>query len=262
VNYGVSGGGVFDAQTGGLIGVVGGFATARLTAQGATPAWYIDVPVPGQTHVTLNGVPPPERDIPLDPSCARLRAEKITTRFFVVDERGGLGDVVVALAPAPNGPPLTSPIPLQPALLDQIGCEFVPYVLALRVGQKLRVRNSDPLFHNVHVIPNGPGTMEFNRAHPAGSPEFELMFEAPELFLRIKCDVHIWMFAYVSIFDHAYFDVTQPNGLFRLTNVPPGDFMLVAAHRRLPKVMKPITVRHGETNTIDFVFEIANMPSP
>ena len=52
VNYGVSGGGVFDAQTGGLIGVVEGFATARVTAQGATPAWYIDVPVPGQTHVT------------------------------------------------------------------------------------------------------------------------------------------------------------------------------------------------------------------
>jgi S1-C subfamily serine protease len=52
VNYGVSGGGVFDAQTGGLIGVVEGFATARVTAQGATPTWYIDVPVPGQTHVT------------------------------------------------------------------------------------------------------------------------------------------------------------------------------------------------------------------
>lgn len=52
VNYGVSGGGVFDARTGGLIGVVEGFSTARLTAQGATPTWYIDVPVPGQTLVT------------------------------------------------------------------------------------------------------------------------------------------------------------------------------------------------------------------
>jgi S1-C subfamily serine protease len=52
VNYGVSGGGVFDARTGGLIGVVEGFSTARLTAHGATPSWYIDVPVPGQTLVT------------------------------------------------------------------------------------------------------------------------------------------------------------------------------------------------------------------
>jgi S1-C subfamily serine protease len=52
VNYGVSGGGVFDARTGGLLGVVEGFSTARLTTQGQAPAWYIDVPVPGQTLVT------------------------------------------------------------------------------------------------------------------------------------------------------------------------------------------------------------------
>jgi len=52
VSYGVSGGGVFDARTGRLIGLVEGFSTARLMAQGPTPAWYIDVPVPGQTLVT------------------------------------------------------------------------------------------------------------------------------------------------------------------------------------------------------------------
>src|SRR5882724_10696553 len=52
VNYGVSGGGVFDARTGGLIGIVEGFSTARVTPKGPTPAWFIDVPVPGQTHVT------------------------------------------------------------------------------------------------------------------------------------------------------------------------------------------------------------------
>jgi S1-C subfamily serine protease len=51
VNYGVSGAGVFDMRTGGLIGVVEGFSTARVMAQGPTPSWYIDVPVPGQTIV-------------------------------------------------------------------------------------------------------------------------------------------------------------------------------------------------------------------
>ena len=52
VNYGVSGAGVFDVRTGGLIGVVEGFSTARVMTQGLTPPWYIDVPVPGQTLVT------------------------------------------------------------------------------------------------------------------------------------------------------------------------------------------------------------------
>ena len=52
VNYGVSGAGVFDVGTGGLIGLVEGFSTARVMTQGLTPPWYIDVPVPGQTLVT------------------------------------------------------------------------------------------------------------------------------------------------------------------------------------------------------------------
>jgi S1-C subfamily serine protease len=52
VNYGVSGAGVFDVRTGGLIGVVEGFSTARVMSEGQTPPWYIDVPVPGQTLVT------------------------------------------------------------------------------------------------------------------------------------------------------------------------------------------------------------------
>lgn len=52
VSYGASGGGVYSARTGGLIGVVEGFSTARLMAQGSAPALYVDVPIPGQTVVT------------------------------------------------------------------------------------------------------------------------------------------------------------------------------------------------------------------
>jgi S1-C subfamily serine protease len=52
VSYGSSGGGVYEARRGALIGVVKGYSTARVSAQGADPPWYIDVPVPGQTFVT------------------------------------------------------------------------------------------------------------------------------------------------------------------------------------------------------------------
>jgi S1-C subfamily serine protease len=51
VSYGSSGGGVYEAREGGLIGLVEGYNTARVTARGVTPPWYIDVPVPGQTFV-------------------------------------------------------------------------------------------------------------------------------------------------------------------------------------------------------------------
>jgi S1-C subfamily serine protease len=52
VSYGASGAGVFEARSGNLIGVVEGYGTARVSAQGSGTPWYIDVPVPGQTHVT------------------------------------------------------------------------------------------------------------------------------------------------------------------------------------------------------------------
>jgi len=52
IGYGSSGGGVFDVPGGRLIGLVEGYRTARVTSQGATPTWYFDVPVPGQTFVT------------------------------------------------------------------------------------------------------------------------------------------------------------------------------------------------------------------
>jgi len=52
VSYGSSGGGVFEARTGALIGLVEGYRTARIASQGTPSAWFIDVPVPGQTFVT------------------------------------------------------------------------------------------------------------------------------------------------------------------------------------------------------------------
>src|SRR5262245_9998502 len=52
VSYGASGGGVYEARDGRLIGIVEGYSTARVSSKGADPPWYIDVPVPGQTYVT------------------------------------------------------------------------------------------------------------------------------------------------------------------------------------------------------------------
>ena len=52
VSYGSSGGGVYETRGGGLIGLVEGYRTARVTSQGSESPWYIDVPMPGQTLVT------------------------------------------------------------------------------------------------------------------------------------------------------------------------------------------------------------------
>jgi S1-C subfamily serine protease len=51
VSYGASGGGVFDARRGRLVGLVEGYRTARVSFTGDATPRYIDVPVPGGTYV-------------------------------------------------------------------------------------------------------------------------------------------------------------------------------------------------------------------
>jgi S1-C subfamily serine protease len=50
VSYGASGAGVFDAETGELIGVVEGYRTAQIAARDA-PERVMEIPVPGETLV-------------------------------------------------------------------------------------------------------------------------------------------------------------------------------------------------------------------
>ncbi len=52
VAYGMSGGGVFDAGTGGVVGLIEGYGTARVSFGQKPALQHIDVPVPGETYVT------------------------------------------------------------------------------------------------------------------------------------------------------------------------------------------------------------------
>src|ERR1700758_1873458 len=103
-----------------------------------------------------------------------------------------------------------------PLVLDQKGCMYVPYIAAVQTGQKIVVRNSDPGLHNVHPTPEANGNEEKNLAQPPGTPDLEFMFPAAENFVRFKCDVHPWMYAYVTVVDHPYFAVTDKDGKFRI----------------------------------------------
>lgn len=182
--------------------------------------------------VVLKGTPPPEKPYtPLknDPNCGKLVTETPKTTFYVVGEGGGFGDVVVSLEGVSGKSTGASAPPVE---LDQEHCLYVPYVLAVQTGQKIRVKNSDPVLHNVHCTPKVAGNMEKNLAQMPNGPDVELAFAAPEDFLRFKCDVHPWMFAYVSVFDHPYFAVTDKNGNFKIANVPPGKYKIVAKHRK------------------------------
>jgi plastocyanin len=208
--------------------------------------------------ITFKGTAPGEKEItPIkdDPNCAPLYPNGLPkTKFYVVGANGELADVVVCLKDA-SGKDISGKstgASAAPATLDQKGALYVPQILAIQTGQKLIVKNSDPLVHNVHTKPTA--NPESNQVQMQGGPDLSYTFEKPEMFLKFQCDVHPWMFAWVSVFDNPYFAVSGTDGKFTIKNVPPGKYTLEATHRKLGTQTATIEVKEGAT-TQDLSFE-------
>jgi plastocyanin len=181
--------------------------------------------------VTLKGTPPAEKELaPIrdDANCSALYPNALpTTHFYAVGANGALGDVVVSL----QGAPAASGATAKPAVLDQKGCIYSPTILAVQVGQKILVKNSDPCIHNVHTLPKENESK--NLVQTPGSADLEFVFDKPEPFLKFQCDVHPWMFAWVTVVDSPYFALSGADGKFTIKNVPAGKYKLQFAHRKL-----------------------------
>lgn len=205
--------------------------------------------------VTLKGTPPAEKAItPLkeDPNCGKLVSGTPTTKFYVTGAKGELADVVISVQGISGK---SSGASAEPVVLDQKGCQYIPAILAAQTGQKIVVKNSDPVLHNVHAQPTVADNKEQNLAQMPNGPDLTMTFAKPEMFLKFKCDVHPWMFAWISVFDHPYFAVSGKDGAFKIANVPPGKYTLQAAHRKAGTVTKEIEVKEGEPVKVEFVLE-------
>ncbi len=204
------------------LGIVAGFAAALQIAAAGN--------ITGK--VTLKGTPPAEKEITAikeDASCGKLQPGPVKTRFYVADASGGLADTVVVLRGVSGKSTGASAAPL---VVDQKGCEYLPYIGAVQTGQKITVKNSDPVMHNVHTVPAVTGNGEENKPQMAGAPDLTFSYGKEENFLKFKCDVHPWMLSYVTVVDHPYFAVTGKDGTFTIKDVPPGKYKIEALHRK------------------------------
>jgi plastocyanin len=196
--------------------------------------------------ITLKGTPPKEKEITPykdDPNCSKLSAETPTTHFYVVGGQGELADAIVYLDGISGKSTGAS---ASPVVLDQKNCLYSPQIFAVQTDQKIVVKNSDPVLHNVHAVPaEGSGNKEDNKAQMPNGADLTFTFSKPEMFMKFKCDVHQWMFAWVSVFDHPYFAVSGKDGTFKISNVPPGKYTLVAAHRKAGSVKQEVEVKDG-----------------
>jgi len=206
--------------------------------------------------VILKGTPKPELTIDMasDAKCAALHTAPVTTRHYVADKDGGLANVIVYVKSGLSGG--NFPAPTDTPLLDQVKCEYVPYVMNVRVNQKLKIKNSDAFMHNVHATPKlNP---EFNFAQPLKDQVNEKSFDKAEVPARFKCDVHPWMFAYVGVFEHPFHAVTGKDGSFKISGLPNGKYTIEAYHVKThganPGVTQEVTV-DGDKK-VDFTIEV------
>lgn len=241
--------------------------------------------------VRLIGRPPPEvpLDEVMDPMCGSLQTgQPPTTRHYVVSPEGGLANVLVFLFQQPKtGEQLrdsqwgsgqdffaamrandellgqrlagTAVAPTTPVLIDQVECMFQPYVTAIQVGQPLLVRNSDPVLHNLHFTPRL--NREFNFGQPVKGQVNQKSFDKPEAFIRLKCDVHPWMFAYVSVVAHPYFAVTDEQGVYTIPrSLNRGRYRLAAVHLKAGTIYRDVTLGSDGPTRVDLEFKIGSGP--
>jgi plastocyanin len=203
--------------------------------------------------VTFAGEAPtiPPITMNADPACAKKHSGPVPGEMLVLGDGNTMGNIMVSVSKGlPAGK--TWPAPKTPAVLDQEGCQYVPHVMGIMVGQQYRILNSDGILHNVHTLPKI--NKGFNKPMPPTMKETTTTFDKPEAVFQIKCDVHPWMSAYVGVFTHPFFSVTSTDGKFTISGLDPGTYELTAWHERLGPQTASVTVGANETKTQDFKF--------
>jgi len=135
--------------------------------------------------------------------------------------------------------------------LDNSGCRFVPHVLAMQVNQFVELVNSDPILHTAHALFFN-GQPQFNVALWPGRAVRKPMV-TPGV-VKVVCEVHPWMYAYIVVAEQPYFAVTDIHGRYEIRGLPPGPLRLKLWHERLGVQEKTVEVESGKTTVADFTF--------
>jgi plastocyanin len=134
------------------------------------------------------------------------------------------------------------------AVMDQRNETFVPHLLAITTGTTVDFPNSDRIYHNVFSLSK---TKSFDLGRYAAGRSQSVRFDRPGI-VRVFCDIHSHMNAFILVFNHPYFAVTDADGRYRIENIPPGTYNVVAWNEGLASEPRAATVPDGGTTELDF----------
>ncbi len=134
------------------------------------------------------------------------------------------------------------------AVMDQRNETFVPHVLAITTGTTIDFPNSDKFYHNVFSLSK---TRTFDLGRYAAGNSRPVRFDRPGI-VRVFCDIHSHMNAFILVFSHPFFGMTNAEGRYRIDNVPPGTYGVIAWNEGTSSEIKPVTVPDGGVAELDF----------
>lgn len=197
----------------------------------------------------------PERiriDMSQDPVCSMMGGDNFAEQYVVHDSK--LANVYVYIKTGPAAAMSAPAANVAPVVLDQIGCKYVPHVIALMRGGSVEFRNSDGTMHNIHTMPTVSANKEIDVSQgPKGAPEVR-EFSQPEVMMPVRCNNHPWMNAFINVSATPFFAVTDANGHFEIKGLPAGIYTLAVVHEKMGEQTMTLTVKPHATETANFTY--------
>jgi plastocyanin len=241
-------------------------ALAALLTALATPApAYEVVPVADggvlSGVVRFTGTPPKLDPLPVNKNRDVCGEQKEAEALVLGPERGVRGSVILLEGVARGKKPGAD------VVLDNTRCVFVAHVTAVMAGERARVKNSDAILHNTHGFLGKPTV--FNLALPNRDQMIDITKRLTKPgVIRVVCDAHPHMSAWMIVHDSPYYAVTDDRGSFRIDGIPPGSYKVTLWHEGFrPKgldkdgrplydeprtLTKEVTIAPRATATVDF----------
>ena len=137
------------------------------------------------------------------------------------------------------------------ARMDQRNETLLPNVLAVTVGTVVDFPNNDSTYHNVFSLSKAK---RFDLGRYAQGRSKSVRFDRPGI-VRVFCDIHSHMSAFVLVFSHRYFATTDAEGRYRINNIPSGTYAVVAWHDGADRETRTVTIPDGGNVELDFLVQ-------